>query len=211
MIGLTAKDLLSLHEVVREIYPETVSMGKVDHNKLASIAEKPLMEVYGHIIHGTVFKQAACIMEGIIRLHPFPDGNKRTALLATHVYFANNEYYMIVPLDAVRFMVEVARSEASTDSEINELINKIAAWLEERTATNSQESHTILRKYVTYPMWKLALLSLTGVGLVYVNRKIKQWFASDTHPEYAKNLPQTIKFLLSMSLYSIRMSKKRNR
>lgn len=206
MIQITVKELLYIHEAIRDRYQDTVSKGRINHDRLADIAEKPFVKLYGQIVYDTIFKQAACLMEGIIRLHPFSDGNKRTALFVTHFFLARNKSYMVVPLDAVRFMVDVAQNEARANDEIDELIERIAAWLQERTSSNSQEYKCILKKYVGRPALKLFLLSLTGIGLIYVGRKIRYWFALDMHPEYAKNLLEIIKFLLDMTNTSTRMA-----
>lgn len=208
MIWLTVEELLCLHKVVRERYPDTVSKGRINRGRLADIAEKPFAELYGQVVYDTIFKQAACLMEGIIRLHPFPDGNKRTALLATHFFLARNKHYMVVPLDAVRFMVEVAQDEARADGEIDQLIDRIAAWLQERTSSDRTEYKSMLKKHVDYPALKLFLLMFTGIGLIYAVRKIRYWFATDTHPEYAKNPLEIMKFLLDMTNTSTRMATK---
>lgn len=72
--------ILGIHEFVKSKYPNDVVRGHINSQALDAIMENALMEYGGQPIHDTVFKQAA-VLEGIIRLHPFPDGNKRTALL----------------------------------------------------------------------------------------------------------------------------------
>ena len=84
--------------------------------------------------YDTPVKQAAALMEGIIRLHPFPDGNKRTALLATSLFLSVHDYRPVMR-DTVRFMVEIANNGGRTEEEIADLREHVASWLEERTAT----------------------------------------------------------------------------
>ena len=198
MIKFTAKQIVILHEVVKSMYPGGVTGGRVNRSMLASIAERPFRSVYGHAHYDTIFKQAACLMEGIIRFHPFPDGNKRTALLVTHIFMALNKNYMVMPLDVVRFMVDVAQNDARTDEAVDELINRMAEWLKKRTATDYDEYNDLAYKYIGKPVWKMLLLSFTGVGIIYVRRKFRHWLASDMHPEYDKNSWQTVLFLLGM-------------
>lgn len=54
-------------------------------------------------------------MEGIIRFHPFPDGNKRIVLAMTYLFMLSNDVYMVVSIDTVRFMAEIANEDASTE------------------------------------------------------------------------------------------------
>lgn len=192
-------DLLALHQTVRDRHPRSVSKGRINRNRVASISEKPFTVLYGQAMYDTIFRKAACLMEGIIRLHPFPDGNKRTALLATHYFLYINKYYMVTPLDAVRFMVGVAQNKSRTDGEIDTLINDIAAWLQSRTATSKKGYDLIEQRYVSRPARNMLLLLFTGVGIIYARRKIRYWLAADTHPEYAKNAQETISFLLGMT------------
>ena len=171
--------------------------------------EKPFREVYGHRKYDTIHQQAACLMEGIVRLHPFPDGNKRTALLMTSLFMRVNNIYMVVPIDVVRFLIEVANDDASTEDCIDALICKISRWLEERSAADAAEFDAKLSQYVTKPLWKLVLLSLTGIGLVYARRMIHKWLAIDTHPEYTKgghNVIQLILLLASSNKRAARMN-----
>ena len=141
-------------------------------------------------------------MEDIIRLHPFPDGNKRTALFTVCSLLTINNYYLVVPLDVILFMVNIARNMGSASSENAELVKTIAVWLEERTATGPPEYYKLLDKYINKPIWKLILLSLTGIGFIYSRRKIRHWLASDTHPEYSKDIYSTLRFLFSLTRIS---------
>jgi len=48
-------------------------------------------------------------------------GNKRIALFAGFTYLQTNGHYLISPLHAVRFLVEVVRNKAQTEEKIDEL------------------------------------------------------------------------------------------
>ena len=194
---------------MREIYPRFISTGRIDEGKLKSIADRPFFEVYGYKKYDTIYKQAACLMEGIIRLHPFPDGNKRTAFLATCVFLHMNKHYIVVPLNSVEFMVGIANSEARTDEEIDSLIDGMASWIEARTATNAKEFDKITRRYVPWPTWKMVLLACTGLGLIYVMKTFRRWFALDMHPEYAKDMKSTMKLMFGI-LYLNRQASQSN-
>lgn len=136
------------------------------------------------------------MLEGFCREHVFADGNKRTALLATYSFLQANGHYMVIPLDAVRFLVCVARHQAETEDEIDALIDEIACWLERRTATSKKEFNRLVKKHVRNPLIKLFLISITGIGLFYAVHLINKWFVTDMHPEYKHNLGNTMAFLL---------------
>ena len=199
---LTTDDVLFLHENVREMHPDGITKGHVDRQAVDGITHAAFLILRGRPVHDTIFRQAAALMEGIIRLHPFPDGNKRTALLTACSLLTINNYYLVVPLDVILFMVNIARNTGSAGSENAELVETIAVWLEARTATSTPEYYKLLRKYVTRPIWGLVLLSFTGIGLIYSRRKIRHWLASDTHPEHSKDIRSTLRFPFALTRVS---------
>ena len=77
--------------------------------------------------------KAACILEGICRLHPFTDGNKRTAFYSAFAFLQNKGYHLDMKLAESSFIVYVASiKELNTEDQIDMLINEIADWLEHR-------------------------------------------------------------------------------
>ena len=131
MIIPSDADLLEVHIAVQEAYPE-VPGGMSDTGKLGSIAARPFQDIYGQSKYDTIYRQAACLLEGIIRFHPYPDGNKRTALLAASLFLQANGRRLHIGMDAVDFVVGVAKSGAITEDEIDGLISGIADWLAKR-------------------------------------------------------------------------------
>jgi death-on-curing protein len=198
MVELKEAGLLELYNIVKTKFPETTSHGKPNYNLIKLIVEKPSLKLYGdNEKYDTVFKKAACLLEGIVRLHPFPDGNKRTALLTTFSYLQANKYYLVIPLDTVRFLVNVAQNPANTEEEIDGLIIKIANWLEKRTGKSKEAHDKNIKKYVLNPLLGLLVISLTGIGLFYTSRKLDEWFSTKMHPEYKKDMNEIIKFLIN--------------
>lgn len=122
-----------------------------------------------------------------------------------------NDHYLAVPLDAIRFMVRMAENTGSAASENEELVKEIAAWPEARTATASSEYYKLLRKYVVKPIWGLVLLSLTGICFIYARRRLRQWLASDTHPEYREYTSRTVGFLFALVRVNIQRADKSQR
>ena len=87
-----------------------------------------------------IFKKAAYILERLCCGHPFIDGNKRTAFLATALFLTQNLRLAdpLVVLDyehAADFMCEIAQGKKSR--------GQIAEWLEEQVKIeeDSQKSY----------------------------------------------------------------------
>ena len=69
-----------------------------------------------------VFDLAAAYASGIVRNHPFVDGNKRTAFVAATLFLLDHGYELIAPdTAAVAAMLQLAEGEASPA--------EFAAWL----------------------------------------------------------------------------------
>ncbi len=137
MPNLSRANIEKLHKIISSRFPTT--QGRINDGKIDIILEKPNFGMFGTAKYDTIYKKAACILEGFCRGHVFADGNKRTALLAASQHLQINGCRLVIPQDAVEFLLWVARNEAQTEEEIDELIFKIAVWLEERTATNEKE------------------------------------------------------------------------
>ncbi len=195
MEELTTNDLLYLHSVVEAKFK--VFTGVKDLGLVQAIADRPNQKLYGSFIpYPDVFAKAASIMEGIIRMHPFYDGNKRTALLAAIAYLELNGYKMIVPLSAVRFTVNIAKT-TKNDTESNAiLIKKISKWMKKLSAKNG--SRVVTWKaifYVALPMVSLLPIAVITLG-VGAKKIIDKWMAFDVYPEYEKEGKEIISFII---------------
>lgn len=185
-----------LHKNISRELP--VSPGKINYGKVDLILEKPNLKLYNtQEKYDTIYKKAACLFEGFCRGHAFPDGNKRTALLATFAFLQANDHYLVIPLNAVEFLVHVSQNKGKTEEEIDDLIFEISNWLEERTATTKEEFSKKNNKFVRNPLLKLFLILFTGVGVFYVEHKMNKWFATKFHPEYKQNMRGIMKFVVS--------------
>lgn len=187
-----------------------VSKGKIDYGKIDQILEKPQRTLYKTEKYDTIYKKAACLFEGFCRIHAFPDGNKRAALLVTIAFLQANDHHLVVPLNTVEFLVRVAQDKGRTEEEIDALIFEISDWLEERTAVTRKEFSKKDKKYVVTPLLKLYLIMFTGVGIFYVSHKLNKWFATDFHPEYRRNVVGIMKFILKLNIASKNASKNIN-
>ena len=86
LIWVVEKDILVLHEKLLARFGG--SSGIRDQNLLDSAIHRPMqMEIYGE---KDIFSMASALATGIIKNHPFLDGNKRTALGACLVFLRLN-------------------------------------------------------------------------------------------------------------------------
>lgn len=194
MKHLSSKDLLRLHTIVEEHFK--IFSGVKDEGLLSSIADRPTQQFGSLIPYDNMFKQAASLMEGIIRMHPFYDGNKRTGLLAAICYLEINGFSTIIPFDSVRFTVLIATNQ-NNDSKSNErLIIKISKWLSKHSSkSNSRMLHLKELLYVKLPVAGLLYLAQYGRMNKYVHSIISDWFAFDIYPEYVQEIKEIVGFI----------------
>lgn len=112
-----------IHKIVSKNAPKQIPIKHKRHN-LHMIANKPYINPYGMNIYNTPYKQAACMLQDIIRLHPFVDGNKRTALLTAFTYLQANGFPIQMPKNADKFVLDIA----SNPNE--EYLDRISEWLQ---------------------------------------------------------------------------------
>lgn len=89
---LTAADVFQLH------HDALPAASVLDFDKLDSAVHRPMQhELY--VTNATIHDLAAVLCEGLCQAHAFEDGNKRTALLATIVFYAINAHDFMAPDD----------------------------------------------------------------------------------------------------------------
>lgn len=196
MVDLTEDDLLYLHSIVEERFQ--VFSGVKDPGLVKAISDRPNQKLHdGFMPFDDIFTKAASLMEGIIRMHPFYDGNKRTALLATLAYLALNGYTMVIPLSAVRFTVKIARNEKNDPDNTTKLIHKIAKWIKKLSAKDDNPrligAKTIL--YFLLPLVLVIPISVISFGMLG-RWIVGRWMAFDMYPEYQKESSQILSFIV---------------
>nr|WP_242089280.1 Fic family protein [Curtobacterium sp. DN_7.5] len=76
----------------------------------------------GHLVHATLWTQAASLLHAIDRAQAFGDGNKRTAWFSTAAFLRANGFRLVVAqTEAAEFSKAVGRGEHDVSS--------IAMWL----------------------------------------------------------------------------------
>jgi len=194
MNNLSEEDVKLVHIELEKKFPLMLK-GIQKVGLISSAVERPSTRLYGaEEQYPDVYTKAASLMEAITRWHIFADGNKRTGLLCAFLYLYLNQYYMVIPIDAVRFTQKIAATEKTQQEDIEELIQEIAMWLRKYT-TNDPTSFVLnVFKYSLIPSAKLVILNFFGFRK-YVKNKLDYYFATDVHPEYKQETKQVFAFV----------------
>jgi len=136
---LQVAGIITIHNVVKlkakERTPkDLVTEGKPNIGRLEIIVAKPDLVLYGQPSkYITPTLKAACLMEGIMRLHPFTDGNKRTSLYTATAYLQKEKIFLDMKLVESKFLVHVAaNADKRTEEEIHKMILEIELYLSRR-------------------------------------------------------------------------------
>lgn len=107
---LTVAEVVTINE--REVGPDLLA----DFGLLESAVLRPQTSVGGQDAYPGLHDKAGALLHSLARNHPFLDGNKRTAAIATGVFYALNGHIMTISegelvalvLDAAEGMVDAA-------------------------------------------------------------------------------------------------------
>lgn len=81
--------------------------GIKDTNLFNSALYQPKQTFDKKELYPTILKKASCYLRSFSMNHPFFDGNKRTALLATIIFLENNGYEVIASNEKLYKFVEI--------------------------------------------------------------------------------------------------------
>jgi len=100
-------------ETAEAIHDQAISdsggtLGIINRGGLLSAIEAPKATYDGAPLYASLAEMAAVYVWGIVRNHPFTDGNKRTALLIAITFLATNGRPITVDETWVDLMVRVA-------------------------------------------------------------------------------------------------------
>lgn len=127
-VTLSKEFLELLHDTVLENDPNAAP-GYTHRSMIEGSMDRAVTRIYGLEPFPTIIDKAAALMYSIATFHPFTDGNKRTALLATYFFLAFNGYNFTITNDSIRFLIEIGRGKIKNEREV-------AIWLREHTRKN---------------------------------------------------------------------------
>lgn len=117
---LTADEIEDLHEQIILCYGGVG--GVLSYDLLESASARPRAAILGQELYPTIEEKAAALMHSIITNHPFVDGNKRTAFLATQEFLRLNGYEIVAKTQEAKELT-LAIAEGQLD------VPEIANWL----------------------------------------------------------------------------------
>lgn len=180
MYYLTAEEL---RDIFLQIQLKSSSSFIVpDIRKLESIVDTPKLIFKGQEMYPTVYSKGAALMEAIIRLHYFVDGNKRVALQATERFLEKNNIIVVFPLHSIKFSLYIASSIKESD----ELRESIRKYLE----TYTIDINNVDKSVNNIRIWKNEFIQLNN--LIKENPKeaentLNCWLATKVYPENKEN------------------------
>lgn len=193
MAKLSVDEISTIHEKI--VTQFKITNGIINKGILESIIERPDTQIESErYVYNDIFSKAASLLEGIIRWHPFADGNKRTALVTTIYYLKLEGYAVALPLSAIRYTVNIAKNEDTDSENTNTLIKEIAKWLRNHSDKDPKQFAAKLFLYLRIPYSFLMFLEKIGFKN-YVLKKVSYWMAFDIYPEYVKEANEIIDFI----------------
>lgn len=121
---------ISLDEILAINYQEVEkfggSHGVRDLALLESALQRPQSSFMGTDLYTTLFEKAAALMHSLLLNHPFVDGNKRTAAVATAYFLHLNGFELKMAQDElVGFALQVEAKKID--------LERISKWLKEHS------------------------------------------------------------------------------
>ena len=116
-------DIVEVYEIHEAIIKRAgTKAGVRDFSLLHSAVERPKATFEGQDLYPTIFSKAAALVQSLCLNHPFTDGNKRTAWLATKRFLFTNKYHLKAKTKAaVDFMLWI--------DNVHPPLNQITSWL----------------------------------------------------------------------------------
>jgi len=128
-------DYINIGQVMRINANVLLGMFRVrDQDLLESAVMRPQASAFGQDAYPTVYEKAAALLHSLVMNHPFTDGNKRTATLATLLFLRMNGIEKNwIDENAYWFVMAVANGKRT--------VTQAAAWLRQHTVAKAgQES-----------------------------------------------------------------------
>ena len=119
MTFLTPEQALFIHHRLIEETGGRHGIAKLE--LLLSALSRPKATFDGKDLYPDIFLKTAALMHGIIKNHPFIDGNKRTAITASSIYLLRNGYMLETSnKELEQFTLKIASKDVA--------IEEIAQW-----------------------------------------------------------------------------------
>ncbi|RNJ78542.1 MAG: type II toxin-antitoxin system death-on-curing family toxin [Nitrosopumilus sp. H13] len=152
---MTFKDLTP--DKIFRIHDFVVKKYKIDGGFNNKGTVESLLEKIQFLEYDDVYKNGALLLEGLARLHPFVDGNKRTALLSLQQYLNQNGHLLFLPLSTTAFLHKIAATEENDPENTEKLVKEIGIWLKNNSVTEKKKLRA-LGMFYAYYVWPTKLI-----------------------------------------------------
>jgi death-on-curing protein len=110
-----------------------------DDNALESAIARP-HQLWSYKTDASLTELAASLCIGLVRNHPFVDGNKRTGFLATYAFLALNGLEVTATEDDVASTIEILASGSLSESQLAEWLARSVTGSSSARGDTSHES-----------------------------------------------------------------------
>ncbi|HFU4376577.1 TPA: type II toxin-antitoxin system death-on-curing family toxin [Streptococcus suis] len=132
---LSAEDIIKINVMVIGKYSPKEPIGIADPNSLQMIVEQPKQEIFRKKLYPDIYSKAAIIWINLIKKHPFYNANKRTAVMALHMFLAMNGFQSNLSLnDGLEKTIEIATFQG----DFEELKDRIFQFLKEENRVDKK-------------------------------------------------------------------------
>lgn len=118
-VWITKEECLSFHSMLIANFGG--ADGVRDESKLLAALERPKNQF--HYEEASILQLAATYASGIVKSHPFIDGNKRTGLMGCQIFTESNGYQFEASEEEAAIQILALADRRLSDSELT-------AWLE---------------------------------------------------------------------------------
>jgi death-on-curing protein len=183
---LEKEDIINIHEYYVSKENSNTEPGIINEGFIDEIAKKPDLIISGIEIYDNIYEKGASLLELAIRLHPFVDGNKRTALMTLSQYLWENNYFILLPMSSTRRMILIANSINQDEDSVNHLVRKTAKWVKRYTI--NLEKPSIIK--IVFSQKEILLMAILLKIKIYpiAIKLLSTWFAYDIYPNNSENL-----------------------
>ena len=122
-------DYLTLHDVLAAAQAHLGRPAEIgDYGLLESAVARPQATVFGEDAYPTIHEKAAALLQSLATNHAMIDGNKRTAFVATALFYGLNGHQMPGSAEDLLFdlVIAVATRELDTVKAIAQQLERLA-------------------------------------------------------------------------------------
>lgn len=124
---LTLEDVENIcFQAVKQLYKFNEPLPEFETRyaqKLEAVLSIPETEVFGKDMHPTLTEKAACYFYYIIKNHPFLNGNKRVAVIATYVFLRLNDHELTASWeDIYDFAISISQPTKNHEGEFKKVV-----------------------------------------------------------------------------------------